>query len=111
MERGRIRSGREIALFSFRGHTMSAWGEHRREAQRQEDVNGMRRGPFYDTERGELRIPSYIWNARAVAEWKRRGLAYDSQRQEWFKAIPQAHALTQTEKARLVYFTFWTFEH
>lgn len=69
----------------------------------------MRRGPFYDDKRGELRIPSYIFHAQAVAEWKRRGLAYDHDRQEWYKAIPQAHAVEQVEKASAVYFTFWAF--
>jgi hypothetical protein len=76
--------------------------------QREEDARGMRRGPYYDAERGELRIPSYTYfpeySPVANAEWKRRGLRYDGKRQEWWIAVPAERAQEQVAKCAEVYY-------
>jgi hypothetical protein len=55
------------------------------------------KAPYYDTERGELCIPS---DSKDASEWDRRGLILDSGRGVWWIAISPASAVSQVEKAR-----------
>lgn len=74
-------------------------------------VEKMRRGPYYDAERGELRIPSYFYNPtitpRANAEWKRRKMFFDPDAREWAYPVDPSFAADQVTKARVVYDRVW----
>lgn len=72
-------------------------------------VEKMRGGPYCQD--GLLRIPAYFYNSTisplANAEWKRRGLRWDSNRREWWAAIPTQCAADQVRKARALFDFFW----
>lgn len=71
----------------------------------------MRHGPYYDAERGELRIPSYFYNPTitplANAEWKRRGMFFDPDAREWAYPVDPRCATDQVTKARVVFNRVW----
>ncbi len=85
-----------------------------RDVQLANDVKSMHRGPYYDASTGTLRVPSYLYSEnttpRANVEWKRRGLRYDGERQEWFIAVPAERAEDQVRKARAVFDQIWGFK-